>query len=107
MDFRDERGRLRSGHPGLKSKGSSSRLPLEIKNKITDFLNGEIDSIEEIYCQVSARDKLKFLTELLSYVLPKSKEILVSETQDDRLDLSKLSDEDLDTLEKLQLKMNS
>ena len=103
-DFRDERGRLRPGHPGLKPRGASNRLQGEIKDKITDFLNGELDSLQEIYSQVSPKDKLRFLSEILAYILPKSKEISVTPSSDP-LDLSALSDEDLRTLVKIQEKI--
>lgn len=91
--FRDEKGRLLPGHGGLKKPGSTNRLQSEIKNKITQFLAGELESIEEIYKEVSPKDKLRFLSELLSYVLPKSKELLIEDaTSPAQVDLTKLSD---------------
>lgn len=103
-DFRDERGRLRPGHPGLKPRGASNRLQAEIKHKITDFLNGELDSLQDIYSQVSPKDKLRFLAELLAYILPKSKEISIG-PQSEQVDLSALSESDLETLTKIHQKI--
>jgi hypothetical protein len=73
--FRDEKGRLLPGHGGLKKPGSNNRLQGEIKNKITEFLAGKLENLEDMYSKVSAKDKLRFLSELLAYVLPKCKEI--------------------------------
>lgn len=76
-NFRDDKGRLMSGHKGLKPKGANNRLQAEIKEKITEFLSGKIETLEEIYSEVGAKDKLRFITELLAYVLPKSKELTI------------------------------
>lgn len=100
---RDEKGRLLPGHGGLKPKGANSRLPNEIKNKITEFLAGKIETLEEVYSQASTKDKLRFLTELLSYVLPKSKELKIETNEALQTpDFEKLSDNDLRDLERIQ-----
>lgn len=94
-NFRDNKGRLLAGHGGLKPKGASNKLQGEIKQKITDFLAGKLESLEEVYSQVTPRDKLRFLGELLGYVLPKSKEIISSSTDNEpktSIDYSKLSE---------------
>lgn len=93
-NFRDNKGRLLPGHGGLKPKGASNKLQGEIKEKITEFLAGKLESIEEVYDLVSAKDKLRFLGELLGYVLPKSKEIISSSGYEPRasIDYSKLSE---------------
>lgn len=92
-NFRDENGRLKPGHKGLKPKGANNRLQSEIKNKITQFLAGELENIESIYSEVSPKDKLRFLSELLSYVLPKSKELLIEDASSPaQVDLTKLSE---------------
>ncbi len=77
MENRDAAGRLMPGHKGLKPKGANNRLQGEIKDKITQFLSGELQNLDTIYAEVSAKDKLRFLGELLSYVLPKSKELSI------------------------------
>jgi hypothetical protein len=108
-NFRDENGRLKPGHLGLKPKGATNRLQAEIKNKITEFLSGKIETIEEIYSQVGPKDKLRFLTELLAYILPKSKEITTESNQPEprfaQADLKRLTDDDLRTLIHLQKKL--
>jgi hypothetical protein len=94
---RDENGRLRPGHKGLKPKGATNRLQGEIKEKITLFLSGKLEEIEAIYSEVSPKEKLHFLTELLAYVLPKSRELKIedhSQTEPKApIDYSKLSPE--------------
>ena len=93
---RDENGRLRPGHKGLKPKGATNRLQGEIKEKITLFLSGKLEEIEAIYSEVSPKEKLHFLTELLAYVLPKSKELKIedhSQSRTAQIDYTKLSPE--------------
>jgi hypothetical protein len=108
-NFRDEHGRLRPGHSGLKPKGAANMLQSEIKSKITDFVAGEIESIGAIYCEVSSKDKLRFLTELIAYILPKSKEIItdpgLKSTRFTQADLQRLSDDEIRTLLYLQRKL--
>lgn len=105
-NLRDERGRLLPGHEGLKRKGSNNKLQSEIKQKIADFLNGKLDTVEEIYNEVSPKDKLHFLGELLAYILPKSKIFLEETISKDDADLSLWADEDLRTLGNLYSKYN-
>src|SRR5882724_3235149 len=95
---RDEKGRLLPGHAGLKKKGSNNRLQSEIKEKITDFLNEKLDSIEEVFKEVAPKDKLRFLGELLGYVLPKSKEVSVEKPVDEGIDYTSWPGEDIKTL---------
>lgn len=94
-NFRNKDGTLKPGHNGLKPRGANNRLQHEIKNKITDFLNGKLETIEEIYSQVSPKEKLKFLLELLGYILPKSKEIFLDNSEENRasIDYSKLPED--------------
>ena len=93
--LRDDKGRLLPGHRGLKPKGASNRLQSEIKEKITLFLSGKLETLEEIFSQVSPKDKLRFLAELLGYVLPKSKEIISSSANEPRaiINYSKLPED--------------
>lgn len=95
---RDENGRLRPGHKGLKPKGATNRLQGEIKEKITLFLSGKLENLEEIYSQVSPKEKLHFLAEILAYILPKSKELTIedySQSRNAQIDYTKLSESTL------------
>lgn len=97
--FRDDKGRLIPGHKGLKPKGANNRLQGEIKEKITLFLNGKLESIEDVYSEVAPKDKLRFLSELLAYVLPKSREIKIEDQKTfAQIDYTKLSDKALDEI---------
>lgn len=95
--LRDDQGRLLPGHKGLKPKGATGRLQSEIKAKITEFLNGKLETLEDVYSQVSPKDKLNFLSELLAYVVPKSKELFIDDARQPNavVDYSKLSESTL------------
>jgi hypothetical protein len=104
---RDHLGRLKPGHKGLKPKGSTNRLTGEIKEKIVQFISGELDSITEIYSQCSPKEKLRFIAELLGYVLPKSKIIEAApDSEEPAPNFDLLTDEDLRALAAIQQKLN-
>jgi len=105
INSRDEKGRLLPGHGGLKKKGDKNRLQSEIKEKITEFLHCKIASLDEIFDEVSSKDKLRFLVEITSYVLPKSREMeeeITISNEQQRLD--QWPEEDLKALLALHLK---
>lgn len=87
--YRDEKGRLLPGHSGLKPQGATSRLPTEIKEKLTEFIAGKIITLDEIYEAASPKDRLKFLIELMSFVVPKMRhnEVVLPEDNSPRIRL--------------------
>ena len=64
-----------SGNPNGRPKGSSNRITQELQDKISTFLSDNIDTIQQEYNQLSPNDKLKFLANILPYVMPKMKEM--------------------------------
>lgn len=69
--LRDKDGRLLPGHPGLKQKGSTGTISREIREKILDFIAGEIDNLPSLYNSLKATDKIKMLNVLMQISLPK------------------------------------
>jgi hypothetical protein len=77
---RDEQGKLLPGHEGLRKPGTTNKLTVEVKTKIVEFIKGKIDSLEETYSAVSNKEKLRFIGELLPYVIPKQRELKIEDS---------------------------
>ena len=63
-----------SGNPNGRPKGSRNKITMVLQDKISDFLSNNIESIQQEYDQLSSNEKLKFLANILPYVMPKMKE---------------------------------
>jgi hypothetical protein len=63
-----------SGNPNGRPKGSRNKITVVLQDKISDFLSNNIESIQQEYDQLSPNEKLKFLANILPYVMPKMKE---------------------------------
>jgi hypothetical protein len=67
---RYKKGRFLSGHPGRKPSGST-----ELRKKVMDFVEGKWDDVPQWFNSLKAKDKLYFMTELLSFCLPKLRQV--------------------------------
>ncbi len=60
-----------SGNPSGRKPGAKNKVNMELRERITAFLNGNFDTVAEDFKNLSAKDKLKFYTDLLQYGVPK------------------------------------
>jgi len=96
--IRDSFGRFTKDHPGLKKPGSTNRIAGEIKMKLAEFLQRRFEDLPELFDNLKPSEKARLLTDLLQYVLPKTKELHIEEDFNSRLDMidfSKLSENTL------------
>ncbi len=82
----------KTGNPDGRPKGTKNKVNEKLREMITEFLDGEFENIKVEFSKLSARDKMKFYTDLLQYGVPK--------LQATSLDLGfeKLTDDQLDEL---------
>jgi hypothetical protein len=80
-------GQFKKGNPG-KPKGAKSKLPSQLREAITQFLEGNFQNVVKDYKKLKPAEKLKFYSELLQYSIPKLKTISTNEIEN-------LSEEDL------------
>jgi hypothetical protein len=73
--LRDSNGRLLPGHPGLKQKGSTNLLHADIRQKLFEFIAGEIDNLPEFYQTLKPAEKIRILTAIMQMTLPKPQNI--------------------------------
>ena len=76
--FRDDKGRLQAGHPGLKKKGDIHAIAGDIRDKLADFLQAHIDELPGIWKNLPEKDKVKLFVDVAAFVLPKQKDINMS-----------------------------
>lgn len=67
---RDEKGKFVIGNPG-KPKGAMINASAKVKQVVFDFLERNVESIQESYDKLKPLEKLQFIANILPYALPK------------------------------------
>lgn len=86
-------GKFEIGNPG-KPKGAKNKVNTQMRELIQNLFDDNFETIQEDLESLDPKDRLKFLTDLLPYLMPK----LQSTTYSQKLDLDGMSEEDLDLL---------
>jgi hypothetical protein len=104
---RDDKGRFAEGNPG-KPPGARHRITKHIKNVLAEVVHEHFtpDKIGRYIDSLDDTDKLRFFVNLLPYIAPKAPPPLPEpkEIEESPFDPSKLSDDELRYLAKLQEK---
>jgi hypothetical protein len=79
-----------SGRP----KGAVNKSTLAMKDRIQSLFDGNFDKIQEDLESLEAKYRLKFMTDLMPYLMPK----LQSTTHSQKIDLESMEEKDLDIL---------
>lgn len=86
-------GRFEKGNAG-RPKGAKNKASGQMRDLIQQLFDDNFDKIQEDLEGLEAKDRLKFMTDLMPYLLPK----LQSTTYSQKLDLDSMSEEDLEKL---------
>lgn len=86
-------GRFEKGNAG-RPKGAKNKASGQMRDLIQQLFDDNFDKIQEDLESLEAKDRLKFMTDLMPYLLPK----LQSTTYNQKLDLDSMSEEDLEKL---------
>lgn len=86
-------GKFEKGNPG-KPKGAKNKVNTELRGLIQKLFDDNFDKIQEDLEILEPKDRLKFISDLLPYLLPK----LQSTTHNTEIDLNAMTEEDLDKL---------
>jgi hypothetical protein len=86
-------GKFEKGNPG-KPKGAKNKVNTEIRGLVQKLFDDNYETIQEDMESLEPKDRLKFLSDLLPYLLPK----LQSTTHSQKIDLDQLSGDELDIL---------
>ena len=66
-----------SGNPKGKPKGATNKNTKELRGKIALILNNHIDKVEQDLKDLSAKDRLNILLQLMKFVTPQLKQVEV------------------------------
>lgn len=70
----NENGKFAIGNPG-KPKGAIMKSTTKIRKALVDFLDLNMDSVQDSFEQLKPIEKLQFITSVLPYVIPKQQSI--------------------------------
>lgn len=70
LNGRDEKGKFTTGNPG-KPKGAMINASVKVKQCVFDFLERNVESIQQSYDTLKPIEKLQFIANILPYALPK------------------------------------
>jgi hypothetical protein len=86
---------FQKGNQG-RPKGAKNKSTQLIRDRIQNLFDENFETIQEDLESLNARDRLKFLADLIPYLLPK----LQSTTYSEKIDFESLNEEQLDALVK-------
>ena len=86
-------GKFENGNAG-RPKGAVNKSTLLMKDRIQSLFDGNFDKIQEDLESLEAKDRLKFMTDLMPYLMPK----LQSTSYSQSIDLDGMTEQELDIL---------
>lgn len=86
-------GKFEKGNPG-KPPGTKNKINIEIRGLIQKLFDDNYQTIQDDLELLEPKDRLKFISDLLPYLLPK----LQSTTHSRDIDLEGMSEDQLDRL---------
>lgn len=85
--------KFETGNPG-KPKGAKNKSTLQIRDRIQNIFDDNFEKIQVDLESLEAKDRLKFMTDLMPYLMPK----LQSTTYSQKIDLDSMTEDELDIL---------
>lgn len=86
-------GKFEIGNPG-RPKGAKNKVNTQMRDLIQQLFDDNFDTIQQDLESLESKDRLKFMTDLLPYLIPK----LQSTTHTTEIDLDSFTDDQLDAL---------
>lgn len=86
-------GKFEIGNPG-RPKGAKNKVNTQMRDLIQQLFDDNFDTIQQDLESLESKDRLKFMTDLLPYLIPK----LQSTTHTTEIDLDSFTDDQLDVL---------
>lgn len=69
-EIRKENGTFAVGNPG-KPKGATVKVSVKVREAIFNFLESNIDKIQDDFDKLKPRERLQFVADILPYAAPK------------------------------------
>lgn len=67
---RDEKGKFLPGNKQASGRGAN-KVSTKVRESIVNFLENNVDAIQESFNELKAKEKLEFISSILSYATPK------------------------------------
>jgi hypothetical protein len=85
---RDDKGRfLSEGNTGRK-KGVPNRSTTQIRDSFQMLLENNLEGLQQDLDELESKDRIKFMLELASFIIPKMKSIQVNDTSEDTIEIN-------------------
>ncbi|SDX19314.1 hypothetical protein [Aequorivita viscosa] len=94
---------------GGRTKGTPNKTTQEMRDFMRDFLSRKFEKLDEVFDQLEPKEKINALLKMLPYLVPKQMQMDLTATQkqEQKQDLSKLTDAELHTLIELTDKVQT
>mgnify|MGYP000707630192 CR=1 FL=1 len=103
-------GKGNTNNPAGKPKGVQNKTTREMKDLLNNIMAGQLENVNEALESVREESPAKYLdilSKFVGYVIPKKTDITTNDESinSKKLDLSKLTDKELEDLEKIHRKI--
>lgn len=82
-DTKIKKGEVRN--PNGRPKGSTNKATTQLRQLVTDLVEREFENVDTLLLQLEPKERAKFLTDLMKYVLPSLSSINMEATVDQRV----------------------
>jgi len=69
-DKRDQSGKFLPGNKAASGRGAN-KVSIKVRESIVNFLENNVDAIQESFDELKPKEKLEFISSILSYAAPK------------------------------------
>ena len=69
-EYRDDKGKFAKGNPG-RPHGSVTKVSYKVRESIVNFLENNVDAIQDSFDKLKPKEKLEFISGILQYAAPK------------------------------------
>lgn len=82
-DTKIKKGEVRN--PNGRPKGSPNKATKQLRELVSDLVQREFENVDTLLLQLEPKERAKFLTDLMKYVLPSLSSINMEATVDQRV----------------------
>ena len=92
-----------SGNPQGRPKGSKNKVKDKVLNLLTSIVEDNIERLQEDLDSLEPQDRVKALTNLIGYILPKQQAVKADVTDErEQIVITNLSSESISALERIK-----
>lgn len=82
-DTRIKKGEVRN--PNGRPKGSPNKATAQLRQLVSDLVQKEFENVDSLLLQLEPKERAKFITDLMKYVLPSLSSINMEATVDQKV----------------------